>query len=662
VGDVPEFIEAESNSAPEKAERITLPVTLNGQIAGERDLDYFRFEAVAGDVVNVDVAAARLGSPLDPVVEVYDRPGRRLAVEEIRVGSDPVLAFRVAAAGEYRLLVSNLDFHGGPHYVYRITVSTAPYVQFAFPPGGQAGTAGKVEFVALAGGGPARTWTEEVTFPRTPSTEFAYTPALPTANGVLLEATDIGTTVEAEPNHSYSAATPAPFPATVYGRLSPQSDEDWYAFTAASDQPLTVECRPASSGSGALPVISVCDAAGHPLATASTVEKLPKPCRVECRAPAGGKLLVRVRDVRRGNREQAEAIYRLTIRPTRPDFSLTAAADIINVVQGARAELELKVDRQGGLTEPIDLAVAGLPTGVRVEPAQIPAGQEVVKLAFIAESETRPRDAPLQITGTCRSGDQMVSRVVAAPHLGRDAEGVSLGAPTVEHLQLTVRHKPVFRLFCNEAYQYAYRGTVYPYLMEVERLNGFAGPILLELADRQIKDLDGVEILNSTLPAESSQIMLPLYLPENMHINVQAHSNIYAQGYVVFQDQWGQRQAMSQISEMRCMIRPLPTVAKLQVEEKTLALRPGSSQTCTLHLDRTPNFTGALRVTLAAPQTGLHMEPVVIAAEQNAAVATIVMEDGAAVPEGAQLRFRGEGDLAGGVTLISEAVVPLEPR
>ena len=45
VGDLPEFIETEPNSLPADAERVEMPVTINGQIAGESDLDYFRFEA-----------------------------------------------------------------------------------------------------------------------------------------------------------------------------------------------------------------------------------------------------------------------------------------------------------------------------------------------------------------------------------------------------------------------------------------------------------------------------------------------------------------------------------------------------------------------------------------------------------------------------------------
>ena len=66
---------------------------------------------------------------------------------------------------------------------------------------------------------------------------------------------------------------------------------------------------------------------------------------------------------------------------------------------------------------------------------------------------------------------------------------------------MTVQHKPLFRLFCSEAYQYAHRGTIHLYQMEVERFDGYNGPITLQIADRQIKDLDGADVLETTIPA-----------------------------------------------------------------------------------------------------------------------------------------------------------------
>ena len=659
VGDLPEFIETESNSLPDTAERIFLPVTINGQIAGERDLDYFRFEAAAGDVVSVDVAAARLGSPLDPVIEIQDALGRRLAIEEARVGSDPVVACRILTAGEHRLLVSNLNFHGGPQYVYRITVSTAPFVAFAFPAGGLAGTAGTIELLALSGAGALQSRSETIAFPSGMPTEFMLAATNRSANRLQLETTDLPTAVEVEPNDSLATATALSWPAIAYGRLSLGSDEDWFAFTAGKDQAVSVECRPFPQGSGSLPLISICDANGGQMARASTVELLPRPCRLEWRTPADAKYYVRVRDIRQGG---GESPYRLSIRTTRPDFSLGAATDFANVVQGARGELELKIDRQGGLAGPIDLAVEGLPEGVRFEPAQIPAGQEIVKLAFIATDDTRPGDALLKITASAKAGEETISRTATAAHLGRDVEGVSLGPPTVDHVQLTVRHKQIFRLFCNEAYQYANRGTIYPYQMEVERMNGFDGPILLEIGDRQIMDLDGVEIVNSTFPVGVSQMLLPLYMPETMHINVQPHSNIYSQGYAIFQDKWGQRQSMLQVSEMRCMIRPLPTVARLRTSEKFMALHAGNSQTCTLHLDRTSNFTGTMRVELVDPPPGIHMAAVEIPPERSAIVAIVSADEGTAPLSLPHLKFRGTGDMPGGVKVVCEVVVPVAER
>ena len=128
VGDLPEHIERESNSTLERAESVKLPVTLNGQIEGERDLDYFQFELAKDAIVSIDVVSRRLGAPLEPVVEVYDDEGRRLSVREYRVGSDPVITVRAPKSGVYRLMLGHLGFQGGPQYVNRATLSTDPFV------------------------------------------------------------------------------------------------------------------------------------------------------------------------------------------------------------------------------------------------------------------------------------------------------------------------------------------------------------------------------------------------------------------------------------------------------------------------------------------------------------------------------------------------------
>ena len=90
VGNEPEVLEQEPNNTIAQAQAISLPVTINGHIAsgveavGKPDEDYFRFRARKGEQLSIDVAAARLGSPLDSVIEVLDAQGNAIPRATIR--------------------------------------------------------------------------------------------------------------------------------------------------------------------------------------------------------------------------------------------------------------------------------------------------------------------------------------------------------------------------------------------------------------------------------------------------------------------------------------------------------------------------------------------------------------------------------------------------
>ena len=250
VGDLPEFIETEPNSTPERAERITLPVVVNGQIAGERDQDFFVFAGKAGEVVVCDVMAARIGSPLDPVIAILDARGQRQELQEVRVGNDPVVAFRVPTTGDYRLHVANLGFAGGPAYVYRITLSTKPFAVHAFPPGGRVGETREVETYTLTGTTEFRALKEKVTFPATAG-PFLHRGSIPLVAGELPEV------VESGDNHSSKTAMELTVPVAVNGRFLTADEEDWFRFTAKKGEAFTIACQPFPGDSAASPVLAL---------------------------------------------------------------------------------------------------------------------------------------------------------------------------------------------------------------------------------------------------------------------------------------------------------------------------------------------------------------------------------------------------------------------
>ncbi len=110
VGDEPEISEVEPNDNSGEAQRLTLPVTINGTIGGTRkapsvDEDYFRFTARKGQHLTIEVTAARLGSPLDSVVEVLDSQGREITLAKVRclVETSMTLADRDSKTPNIRL-------------------------------------------------------------------------------------------------------------------------------------------------------------------------------------------------------------------------------------------------------------------------------------------------------------------------------------------------------------------------------------------------------------------------------------------------------------------------------------------------------------------------------------------------------------------------------
>jgi hypothetical protein len=90
VGDAPEVAEREPNDSVEQAQQVSLPVTINGHISGGSDSgknpdeDYFRFTAKKGEKLSIEVMAARLGSPLDSVIEILDAQGNAIPRATVR--------------------------------------------------------------------------------------------------------------------------------------------------------------------------------------------------------------------------------------------------------------------------------------------------------------------------------------------------------------------------------------------------------------------------------------------------------------------------------------------------------------------------------------------------------------------------------------------------
>jgi hypothetical protein len=133
-----ECFEKEPNNSDKKAQKIKLPIIVNGHIDQPGDWDVFSFKGRAGDRVVAEVYARRLDSPLDSVLKLTDGKSRQLAFnddwEDKGSGlethhADSYIAATLPANGTYYVWLGDAQHKGGPEYGYRLRIS-APQPDF----------------------------------------------------------------------------------------------------------------------------------------------------------------------------------------------------------------------------------------------------------------------------------------------------------------------------------------------------------------------------------------------------------------------------------------------------------------------------------------------------------------------------------------------------
>jgi WD40 repeat protein len=94
VAEGPQAVEAEPNDEPDRAHPVAVPGGISGRIDAEGDVDHVRFEARKGERLVVEVYGRRLGSPIDPVLEILDAQGRPVPRAVLRRVAETTVAFR----------------------------------------------------------------------------------------------------------------------------------------------------------------------------------------------------------------------------------------------------------------------------------------------------------------------------------------------------------------------------------------------------------------------------------------------------------------------------------------------------------------------------------------------------------------------------------------
>ena len=136
---LPECLEKEPNSSVKTAQKVRLPIIVNGRIDQPGKKDMFQFEGYKGEEIVAEVYARRLDSPLDSVLKLTDASGKILAFnddsEDSAAGvnthpADSYIRVILPANGTYYVALNDAQHRGGEAYGYRLRIS-APQPDFA---------------------------------------------------------------------------------------------------------------------------------------------------------------------------------------------------------------------------------------------------------------------------------------------------------------------------------------------------------------------------------------------------------------------------------------------------------------------------------------------------------------------------------------------------
>ena len=439
IGGFKEFDEQEPNNSLRDALVVTdSSVSLNGLLQANGDVDAFAVSLDAGQTLVAAVDAnTRLGSAMDAILQVVSTDGFVLAENHDDVGLDPGLSFTAAKTGTYIIRIfafpsapnSSIVFAGQAGFIYRLSLTTGPFITHAIPLVVSQADPGEVE--VLGWNIPPGTMLSVVKFGGTLLGDHQeFDPLGPlrispdTRLGFAFEQQFGGAArVRLAPYPSVAVASDTDAdepiqlvpPVTVTGRLRTPGEVAEYHLPLVKGRQVIISVESQSLNLPLAPLVRLIDPAGDVVAQVDDRTKSREAVMTHVAAQDGDYRLTVGEQFGHGGERY---FYCLSVRLQEPDFELSASADSITVTTEKPTEFELNISRRHAPDEPlgpITIEAVGLPPGVTA-PAVVsePEGPTASKVNLQFSTTGESFSGPIRIVGTA-SEPREVKRFARTP-------------------------------------------------------------------------------------------------------------------------------------------------------------------------------------------------------------------------------------------------------
>ena len=242
----------------------TLPRNAWGTLTATGQQDLHMFRAEAGQTIVLDLAAQRVDSKaLNVMLEVLGSDGRPLATSRgLDSGTDPFIAFKAPATGDYTARVHQITLDGSVNHVYRLTMGALPYVTAVWPISVKANAESEVKLIGH------HLPMASLKVKAGASGEVIVPAAGLRSRAVLsVRVSELPQATEGESNDSIQTAMALNVPTEVHGQFSnaetvDSGDADHYAFMAKKGERWMIETLADLAGSPADTRIDILDEKG----------------------------------------------------------------------------------------------------------------------------------------------------------------------------------------------------------------------------------------------------------------------------------------------------------------------------------------------------------------------------------------------------------------
>jgi hypothetical protein len=711
VGELAEVMEKEPNSDVDQAQRINQGTTVNGAVNAPTDVDYFVFAGKKGQRVVVHCAGASIDSRLTPELKLFDAAGRQVAAHRPPPGADGLVDYTLPEDGDYYVRLCQFTYTlGGPEYFYRLSVSTAPWIDAVFPPVVEPGKTskvtlygrnlpgGKLDPSVVLDGRVLEALTVEVTAPKDPEAlqRLGYTghvaPVSATLDGfeyrlrtpaglsnpVPLFFAHAPVVLENPANDTQETAQQIPVPCEVAGRIEKRRDRDWYAFTAKKGDVYSITLDSHRLGAPTDMFLLVYNGTGKQVTEMVQLDDDPvtlspnrfysltrDPPTYRFAAPADGKYYVLVYSHLGDTLAGPEHVYRLRVAPERPDFRLivmppdTYRPDTCILGKGGNRNYTVFAQRLDGFKGDITLSFDKLPPGVSCRPQTIGPAQKQVNLVLSAEDNAPDFVGEVKLRGTA---------VIKGAKVQREARPATItwqvqpqqNIPTVtrldRNLMLVVHGKAPFNLSITKDTETVTLGGRVTVPVKLKRLQAdFKAPLQIQPLPQEYPP--GMTFGPMTIAPGKDVATLNLNVPTNVPPGTY---NFVLRGFAPLAPGPKAKAVNVVMPSTPLTIIVLPKqVATLSVSNPNPTVKLGKDVELLVKVNRQYDFEGEFKVHLELPKgmQGVTADPVVILPGQNEAKLVLRVPTNAAPGNRPNLIVRAVATVNGNVALNHDAKI-----